>query len=116
SNFVRIMCGGIGTSIFTTAWDHRTSFHHAQLTERASAFDPTFAQSMTQMGATTGLNAEQQYGLFDRLVTQQAAQLAVNDLFYLSAVIFIALIGLIWITRPERAGGGDSSAAASAAH
>jgi DHA2 family multidrug resistance protein len=115
SNFVRIMCGGIGTSIFTTAWDHRTSLHHAQLTERASALDPTFGQSMTQLGSL-GLDTSQRYGLFDRLVTQQAAQLGVNDLFYISAVIFIVLIGLIWITRPERSGGGDSSAAASAAH
>ncbi|CAB3700677.1 DHA2 family efflux MFS transporter permease subunit [Trinickia soli] len=115
SNFVRIMCGGIGTSIFTTAWDHRTSFHHAQLTERASAYDPTFTQSMTQLGAL-GLDKSQGYGLFDRLVTQQAAQLGVNDLFYVSAVIFLVLIGLIWITKPERSGGGDSSAAASAAH
>ncbi|HEY3535824.1 MAG TPA: DHA2 family efflux MFS transporter permease subunit [Trinickia sp.] len=116
SNFVRIMCGGIGTSIFTTAWDHRTTFHHAQLTERASAFDPTFTQAMSQMGSATGLDATQRYGLFDRMVTQQAAQLGVNDLFYISAVIFVVLIGLIWITRPERSGGGDSSAAASAAH
>jgi DHA2 family multidrug resistance protein len=115
SNFVRIMCGGIGTSIFTTAWDHRTSFHHAQLTERASAFDPTFGQSMTQLGSM-GLDTSQGYSLFDRLVTQQAAQLGVNDLFYISSVIFIVLIGLIWITKPERSGGGDSSAAASAAH
>jgi MFS transporter, DHA2 family, multidrug resistance protein len=116
SNFVRIMCGGIGTSIFTTAWDHRTSFHHAQLTERASAFDPTFTQSMSQMGTTAGLDGSQQYALFDRLVTQQAAQLAVNDLFYISAAIFIVLIVLIWITRPERAGGSEAGAAASAAH
>ncbi|RDU97379.1 DHA2 family efflux MFS transporter permease subunit [Trinickia dinghuensis] len=115
SNFVRIMCGGIGTSIFTTAWDHRTSFHHAQLTERASTFDPTFGQSMTQLGQM-GLDTSQGYTLFDRLVTQQAAQLGVNDLFYISAVIFLVLIALIWITRPERSGGGDSSAAASAAH
>jgi DHA2 family multidrug resistance protein len=115
SNFVRIMCGGIGTSIFTTAWDHRTSFHHAQLTERASTFDPTFGQSMTQLGQM-GLDTSQRYSLFDRLVTQQAAQLGVNDLFYISAVIFLVLIALIWITRPERSGGGDSSAAASAAH
>ncbi|MGN6317895.1 DHA2 family efflux MFS transporter permease subunit [Trinickia sp.] len=115
SNFVRIMCGGIGTSIFTTAWDHRTSLHHAQLTERASALDPTFGQSMTQLGSL-GLDASQRYGMFDRLVSQQAAQLGVNDLFYISSVIFIVLIALIWITRPERSGAGDSSAAASAAH
>jgi DHA2 family multidrug resistance protein len=86
------------------------------LTERASALDPTFTQSLSQMGRSTGLDVSQQYGLFDRMVTQQAAQLAVNDIFYLSAAIFIVLISLIWITRPERAGGGDASAAASAAH
>ena len=115
SNFVRIMCGGIGTSIFTTAWDHRTTFHHAQLTERASALDPTFGQSMTQLGQL-GLDNAQRYGMFDRLVNQQAAQLGVNDLFYISSIIFLVLIALIWITRPERAGGGDAGAAASAAH
>jgi DHA2 family multidrug resistance protein len=115
SNFVRIMFGGIGTSIFTTAWDHRTSLHHAQLTERASALDPTFSQSITQMGSL-GLDASQRYAMFDRLVTQQAAQLGVNDLFYVSSIIFLVLIALIWITRPERASSGDASAAASAAH
>jgi MFS transporter, DHA2 family, multidrug resistance protein len=40
----------------------------------------------------------------------------VNDLFYISSVIFIVLIALIWITRPERAGSADAGAAASAAH
>jgi DHA2 family multidrug resistance protein len=50
------------------------------------------------------------------MATQQAAQLGVNDLFYISAAIFVLLIGLIWITKPERAGGGDAGAAASAAH
>jgi DHA2 family multidrug resistance protein len=115
SNFVRIMCGGIGTSIFQTAWDHRTILHHAQLTEQANAYNPTFAQQMTHMGAT-GLDPSQSYGLFNNMVTQQAAQLGVNDLFYLSSAIFIALIALIWITQPERAGGADAGAAASAAH
>jgi DHA2 family multidrug resistance protein len=115
SNFVRIMCGGIGTSIFQTAWDHRTILHHAQLTEQANAYNPVFDHSMQQMGAA-GYSQPQALGLFNNMVSQQAAQLGVNDLFFLSAGIFVALIGLIWITRPERAGSGDASAAASAAH
>ncbi|WP_206998787.1 DHA2 family efflux MFS transporter permease subunit [Trinickia mobilis] len=115
SNFVRIMCGGIGTSIFQTAWDHRTILHHAQLTEQANAYNPVFSQQMTGMGGA-GLDQAQSYGLFNNMVTQQAAQLGVNDLFYLSSTIFIALIALIWITKPERAGGADAGAAASAAH
>ena len=115
SNFVRIMCGGIGTSIFQTAWDHRTVLHHAQLTEQATQYNPVFAQSMQQM-QNVGLSQQQAHGLFNSMVTQQAAQLGVNDIFYISAGIFVALVGLIWITRPDRSGGGDAGAAASAAH
>ena len=115
SNFVRIMCGGIGTSIFQTAWDHRNNFHHAQLVEQANPYNPTFNQAVTQMG-NLGLTPDQAHGLINNMATQQAAQLGVNDLFYISAVIFVLLIGLIWITKPERAGGGDAGAAASAAH
>jgi MFS transporter, DHA2 family, multidrug resistance protein len=115
SNFVRIMCGGIGTSIFSTAWDHRSNIHHAQLMEQANAYNPNFTASMQQFGAA-GFNQSQGYGLFNSMATQQAAQLGVNDLFYISAGIFVALIALIWITKPERSGGGDSAAAASAAH
>ncbi|KLU20448.1 multidrug resistance protein B [Caballeronia mineralivorans PML1(12)] len=115
SNFVRIMCGGIGTSIFSTAWDRRSNFHHAQLVEQANLYNPNFNASMQQFGAA-GFNQPQGYGLFNSMATQQAAQLGVNDLFYISAGIFVALIALIWITKPERSGGGDSAAAASAAH
>ncbi|AWG30510.1 DHA2 family efflux MFS transporter permease subunit [Burkholderia cenocepacia] len=110
SNFVRIM-----TSIFQTAWDHRNNFHHAQLVEQANPYNPTFNQAVTQMG-NLGLSQSQAHGLINNMATQQAAQLGVNDLFYISAVIFVLLIALIWITKPERAGGGDAGAAASAAH
>ncbi|HDR9470898.1 DHA2 family efflux MFS transporter permease subunit [Burkholderia multivorans] len=115
SNFVRIMCGGIGTSIFQTAWDHRNNFHHAQLVEQTNPYNPTFNQAVTQMN-NLGLTREQAHGLINNMATQQAAQLGVNDLFYISAAIFVLLIALIWITKPERAGGGDAGAAASAAH
>ncbi|BBA41951.1 MULTISPECIES: DHA2 family efflux MFS transporter permease subunit [Burkholderia] len=115
SNFVRIMCGGIGTSIFQTAWDHRNNFHHAQLVEQANVYNPTFNQAVMQMG-NLGLTQDQAHGLINNMATQQAAQLGVNDLFYISAAIFVLLIGLIWITKPERSGGGDAGAAASAAH
>lgn len=94
SNFVRIMCGGIGTSIFQTAWDHRNNFHHAQLVEQANPYNPTFSQAVTQMGQL-GLTREQAHGLINNMATQQAAQLGVNDLFYISAAIFVLLIALI---------------------
>jgi MFS transporter, DHA2 family, multidrug resistance protein len=115
SNFVRIMFGGIGASVFTTAWDHRTILHHAQLTEQANLYNPVFNQSVSQLQGL-GMNTQAAYGSINQGLSQQAAMLGVNDLFYLSAGVFIALIALIWITKPERSAGRDAGAAAAAAH
>jgi DHA2 family multidrug resistance protein len=114
SNFVRIMFGGIGSSVFTTAWDHRSILHHAQLNEQANLYNPIFNQSVNQL-QTLGMSTQAAYGSFNLQLTQQAAMLGVNDMFFLSSGIFVALISLIWITKPERAGG-DAGAAAAAAH
>lgn len=113
SNFVRIMCGGIGSSIFTTAWDRRSTLHHAQLMEQANLYNPVFNQQV-QMFQSHGDNALG-YLWFNNSVSQQAAMLGVNDLFWLSSSIFVALIALIWITKPERSTP-EAAAAASAAH
>lgn len=113
-NFVRIMFGGIGSSIFTTAWDRRTSLHHARLVEQATLYNPTFTQSIDQMQAL-GMSRTQALGAFNAAIDQQASTMGVNDLFYLSAGIFLALIALVWITERQKTGG-DAGAAASAAH
>jgi len=39
--------------------------------------------------------------------------LGLNDIFWVSAVIFVAIIPLIWLTRPAK---GKMSSAAAAAH
>ena len=83
--------------------------------EQANVYNPTFNQAVAQMGHL-GLIEQQAHGLINNMAIRQAAQLGVNDLFYISAAIFVVLITQIWITRPERAGGGDAGAAASAAH
>ena len=116
SNFLRILCGGIGTSIFQTAWDRRSILHHAQLNEVTTNYNPVFQQFTSQV-QRIGVNPEQAYGVFNRVMDQQAALLGVDDLFYISGILFVALIGLIWIAkRPAQSGGGDASAAASGAH
>jgi MFS transporter, DHA2 family, multidrug resistance protein len=114
-NFLRILCGGIGTSIFQTAWDHRSNLHHAQLNEVTTSNNVGFAQFTTQL-QSLGANGAQSYGVFNRVLDQQAAQLGVNDLFYISGLLFVALVALVWISTPARAGGADAAATASGAH
>jgi MFS transporter, DHA2 family, multidrug resistance protein len=113
-NFARITAGSFGTSIATTAWDHRATLHHAQLVERLSSADPASSQALATLHAS-GLTPDQSYALLNRLVDQQAFMLSANDVFYVSALLFLALIGVVWLARPAR-GAPQSADAGAGAH
>jgi len=114
SNFVRITAGAFGTSIFTTLWDSRASLHHAQLTESLHRGNDAALQALSRLGAS-GLSPEQAQAALNRLVDQQAYTMAATDLFYLSALLFLGLIGLVWLAQP-RAGAAAAAADAGGAH
>src|SRR5881396_1793849 len=112
-NFARITAGSFGTSIATTFWDRRASLHHAQLAERITAYDPSSAQALSSLQAG-GMSAQQSYEAVNRLIDQQAYMLSANDIFYVSALLSVLLIAVIWLARPAKAG--DAPAAAAGAH
>jgi MFS transporter, DHA2 family, multidrug resistance protein len=102
SNFVRIFAGALGTSLFTTLWESRAVMHHAHLAEGVNAASPAAVQTLAQLAAA-GQSAEQASATVTRLIDQQAYTMAVTDVFYLSAVLFVLLIGLVWLTKPKLA-------------
>ena len=113
-NFARITAGSFGTSIATTAWDHRATLHHAQLVEHLSSADAASSQALATLHAS-GLTPDQSYALLNRLVDQQAFMLSANDVFYVSGLLFLALIAVVWLARPVR-GAPQASEAAAGAH
>ncbi|MDQ7955379.1 MAG: DHA2 family efflux MFS transporter permease subunit, partial [Pseudomonadota bacterium] len=112
SNFARITAGAMGTSIATTLWENRATLHHAQLTEAVNQGSTAATGAIGALGSA-GLGPEQVLAQINRLVDQQAFMLATSDLFYGSAVLFLLLIPVIWLSKPAR-GGGSSDAAAGA--
>ncbi len=112
SNFVRITAGAFGTSIATTVWENRAALHHAQLTESVNV-GSLAANSAIAGLAAAGLTPEQGLAQINRLVDQQAFMLAANDVFYASSLLFLLLIPLVWMARPQKGGaGGDAAAGA----
>jgi MFS transporter, DHA2 family, multidrug resistance protein len=114
-NFARITAGAFGTSITTTVWDRRATLHHAQLVERMSPGDPVTAQALGALHAG-GMGVDQSYAVLNRLVDAQAFMLSANDIFYVSAIAFLALIVLVWFAHPLRGRSIGGSAAAAGAH
>lgn len=113
NNFMRITAGAFGTSIFSTLWDDRGSMHHSRLTEHLSQADSTFQQTMLGL-QQAGLTPTQAAAMLNRVVDQQAAMLSANDLFLASSLVFVVLIGLVWLAGPVKGGGGDGGEAAGA--
>ncbi|KAB2869993.1 MAG: DHA2 family efflux MFS transporter permease subunit [Burkholderiaceae bacterium] len=111
SNFVRISAGAFGTSIFTTLWDSRASLHHARLVEQLNSGNEAAMQALARM-VSGGLSPEQAHAALDRIVTQQAYTMAVTDLFYLSALMFLGLVALIWLAQPRSGGAGADAGGA----
>jgi DHA2 family multidrug resistance protein len=64
---------------------------------------------------TGGLGQQQSYGMLNRLVDQQAFMLSANDLFFVSSLLFLALIFVVWLAHPQK-GGSGAAGAASGAH
>ncbi len=112
TNFARITAGSFGTSIANTLWTNRATLHHEQLVAHITAYDPTSVQALGNLQAM-GLSAEQARGLLDQLINQQTYTFAATDIFNASAVLFLFLIGVLWLAKPVK---GESGAAAAGAH
>jgi DHA2 family multidrug resistance protein len=110
SNFVRITCGAIGTSIFTTLWEDRAVLHHAQLSDAVNRGNDAALQTLAQLQGA-GMGREQALATINRTLDQQAYTMAVTDLFYLSAALFFVLILVVFLAKPKPgagAGGGGA--------
>ena len=110
SNFVRITAGAVGTSIFTTAWESRAVLHHAELAEQVTSNSSAATAALGQLGAG-GYDRAQALATVNRLVDQQAYTMAVTDIFMVSAILFVLLLGFVWLTKPARGGPAEAGGA-----
>ena len=98
-NFLRTMCGSFGTSLAIALWTRRESLHRAQLAEHINIYAPQSTVFSERLGAA-GMAPDQVHAVLDRILSGQANMLATNDVFWLSGSLLIALIPVIWLTRP----------------
>ena len=113
SNFVRITAGAVGTSVFTTLWESRAALHHANLAMHISAANPASVQALDGL-ERAGYSHEQALAQLNRMIDQQAFTMAATDLFYLSSMLFLALIALVWFSSPPAVPGSVADAPAGA--
>ncbi|MBZ0222124.1 MAG: DHA2 family efflux MFS transporter permease subunit [Dokdonella sp.] len=95
ANFCRTIAASISTAVTVTMWQHRGDYHHAVLAEHITGTSAA-TQSWVQ-----GLGGDARaWQVIENLITQQSLTLAVNDVFWACAILFVLMIPLVWLARP----------------
>lgn len=95
----------------STIWNDRTIKHHAQLVEQTSVNNPAYVHALASIQTTLHASLFKAEAVFETRLNAQAAMLGLNDVFWLSAVMCIVTIPLIWITRPRKDGAANAAGA-----
>ncbi len=97
--FIRFFAGGgIGTSLFVTLYTRRQAFHHSNLVQNVNFANPATPE-MYRLLQSYGIDGLPSHAFVNTIVDQQAAMLALNDLFWMSAWGYLAIIPLLWLCK-----------------
>jgi DHA2 family multidrug resistance protein len=99
ANFFRTIASSVSTAITVTLWQHRGEYHHAVLAEHIKPASQAATQYIDTLHAG-GMTGTRGWALLDGVVTREALTLSVNDVFWGCAVLFLALIPVLWFARP----------------
>jgi DHA2 family multidrug resistance protein len=96
---MRTMAGSMSTATTVFIWNRRTDYHHAVLTEHVHNSAGAWSGYQAQL-ADHGITGVGAYQYVDQLITGQAMNLGVNDVFYVLGTVFFLLIPFVWLARP----------------
>jgi DHA2 family multidrug resistance protein len=105
-NLLRNMGGSFGVAFVTTVLARRAQFHQHRLVDHLTPYDPRLSIPFndlkdylsTKLG-TFGDQTQIAGAVIYRGLQREAASLAFNDAFFIQALLFLGLLGLLWIIR-----------------
>lgn len=99
SNFFRVIAGSISTAVTVSLWGHRGDYHHAILSESVVSYRAGVRDYLDQLSRLR-LPELPSLAVIDRELTRQADTLALNDVFWLFGILFLLIIGAVWLAKP----------------
>lgn len=103
-NFVRTMATAIATSLVLTSWGD------SQRVSRSDMANVLQSDQTQSVLSSLGFSTEQARQTISNLVEQEAIVMAVDHVFFLSAIILFAAAVIVWIAPKPRANVDTSSA------
>jgi DHA2 family multidrug resistance protein len=109
SNFIRTMAGSVSTAVTVWMWNRRTDYHHVVLSEHIRNSANAWTQYQSDL-LDRGISGSGALQYADRVIDSQASTLAVNDVFFALACIFICLVPFVWLAKPPFTARGSDAA------
>lgn len=109
-NLTRQLGGSIGVAMLSTILDHRQVFHRATLVEHLSTTDPrvfdrvaTLERMFTSHGYALGEAHTRALAVLDSTLQRQASVLSFNDTFWVTAMLVVSFLPLVFLLgKPQR--------------
>ncbi len=105
-NLLRNLGGSFGVAFITTLLARRAQFHQARLVEHLSIFDPSVQIWLRELNHALSLklgsmadHTQRALAMIYGQVQRQATAMAFDDVFYAQMLIFLGLVGILWIIR-----------------
>jgi DHA2 family multidrug resistance protein len=105
-NLLRNLGGSFGVAFVTTLLARRAQFHQYRLVEHLTPFDPNLTIRLQELKAALDIklgafadHSQEAGGTIYQLLVREATSLAFNDVFFVQTVLFLCLVGLLWIIR-----------------
>lgn len=107
-NLMRNLGGSVGIAAVTTLNERFAQKHINVLASHVTPYDRPASQMLEQLGASPGTADPHALNTVFGMVRQQASMLALVDLFQLLAIMFLAMIPLIFLMKkpPKHASAG----------
>jgi MFS transporter, DHA2 family, multidrug resistance protein len=110
-NLARNIGGSTGIAMVTTVLARRSQFHQYRLSEKMSMLEPAYrnataaaSQLMVAHGASPPDAQHAAHGLMYGNLLRQAGSLAFMDAFWLMAMLFLLIIGLMFLMKKVEPG------------
>lgn len=99
-NFVRTLCGAIGTSVVITLWERREAVHHTHLTEHVNIYNPVARDALERL-QNLGMDVQQSASFLAGQITRQGFILSANEIYWACSIAFLSMTALVWLARPR---------------
>lgn len=73
--------------------------YHVHFTEVITPYNPEAQKFFVELSAL-GLNEQQSAAYLAKIITEKGLIISANEIFWLSAGVFIALLVLLWLAKP----------------